>query len=403
LDRCHSLKLGAETAAALLAFIDMTDNNGPGVDREPAEAQADRLEVGLAWAVKWVIEHKRWDVLGAVERRYEDAIRHSRRLLYYLAAAVAQAGRADRAAILAEQAFTLSEDNETSEMDRVAIAKTVAELGRVDWAEREYRRVIEEEPVLDERSMEARSDLAMWLHDREEYQAAADVLSEFCDAVAADGVGRQRLIEEIELRASSGREALQNVEARRDFYLACVDEARGDFDRQRRRLKDAIGKYDKDPDILIAMYRSPGADEDFRQFTRVKIRGTAKYMQGLIDEYDDIPTFFNQWAWLIANTEGNQELAVEYSLRSLKLAPDEPSYLDTLGRCYYAVGDYANAVKYQRRAVKLAPQYQVMRRQLKLFKDALARTKPETADESTDSGSERDEADSDTAPVGPSK
>jgi tetratricopeptide (TPR) repeat protein len=179
------------------------------------------------------------------------------------------------------------------------------------------------------------------------------------------------LIQEIELSASSGREVLRNVEARRDFYLACVDEAAGDFSSQRKHLESAINKYDKDPDILIAMYRSPGADEDHQQATKTRIRTTAKYMQALVDEYDDIPMFYNQWAWLVSNTEGDQQLAVEYSKKSLELAPDEPSYLDTLGRCYYAVGDYENAVKAQRRAVELAPQYNVMRRQLELFEKAL--------------------------------
>jgi Flp pilus assembly protein TadD len=369
LERCHEMKLKGETAGALLAIVDLTDDRAPG-DADAVEASA-RLESGLSWSIRWVIDHQRWDVLSAVEDRYEDIIHRSRKLLYYLASAADKAGRDDRAAELARRAFDLEVD-ENLESDRVTIAKIVAELGRVDWAEREYRRVIEDEPLISERAMEARSDLAMWLHDREEYQAAADMLGELCDELADNPAGRTQLIQEIELGASSGREVLRNVEARRDFYLACVDEAAGDFSSQRKHLESAINKYDKDPDILIAMYRSPGADDDFRQATRARIRTTAKSMQALVDEYDDIPTFYNQWAWLVSNTEGDQQLAVEYSKKSLELAPDEPSYLDTLGRCYYAVGDYENAVKTQRLAVEKAPQYGVMRRQLKLFEKALA-------------------------------
>lgn len=377
LDRCHELTLGAETADALLAIVEITDERRVNAAGEPFELdESDRLEAGLAWAVAWIIEHKRWDVLKPVEDRYKDPIRHSRKLLYYLASASAKAGRGERAATLAEQAFQLPKSEETYETDRVTIAKAVASLGHVDWAEREYRRVIDEEPVAGERSMEARNELAMWLHDREQYQAAADVLGEFCDALDADAAAKARLIDEIELSANSGREVIRNVEARREFYLACVEEARGDYERQRQRLDEAIKKYDKDPDILIAMYRSPKADEDYKRKTRAKIRATAKYMQALIDEYDDIPTFYNQWAWLISNTEGDQELAVEYSQRSLKLAPNEPSYLDTLGRCYFAVGDYQNAVNSQRQAVELAPQYRVMQRQLSLFERTLAETQP---------------------------
>jgi tetratricopeptide (TPR) repeat protein len=374
LQRCHELKLESETANALLAIVDLTDDRAPA-EREQAHTEnvkaSSRLESGLAWAIRWIIDHQQWNALSSVEERYEDMVGRSRKLLYYLAAAADKAGRDDRAVALAERAFELQDDNNL-ETNRVTIAKVVAELGRVDWAEREYRRVIEDEPLISEPAMEARSDLAMWLHDREDYQGAADMLGELCDELAENPVGRQQLIQEIELNASSGREVLRNVEARRDFYLACADEAAGDFSSQRRHLESAINKYDKDPDILIAMYRSPGADDDFEQATRTRIRKTAKDMQALVDEYDDIPTFYNQWAWLVSNTEGDQQLAVEYSKKSLELAPDEPSYLDTLGRCFYAVGDYENAVKTQRRAVELAPQYNVMRRQLELFEKALA-------------------------------
>lgn len=375
LERCHELKLETETANALLAIVDLTDDRAAPAERAQPNAEgmktSARLESGLAWAIRWIIDHQQWNALSAVEQRYEDMVGRSRKLLYYLAAAADKAGRDDRAAALAEQAFELKVDD-ALEGSRVTIAKVVAELGRVDWAEREYHRVIAEEPLISEPAMEARSDLAMWLHDREDYQGAADMLGELCDELVENPLARQQLIQEIELNASSGREVLRNVEARRDFYLACADEAAGDYSSQRRHLESAINKYDKDPDILIAMYRSPGADEDFEQATRTRIRKTAKDMQALVDEYDDIPTFYNQWAWLVSNTEGDQKLAVEYSKKSLELAPEEPSYLDTLGRCYFAVGDYENAVKTQRRAVELAPQYNVMRRQLTQFEKALA-------------------------------
>ena len=54
------------------------------------------------------------------------------------------------------------------------------------------------------------------------------------------------------------------------------------------------------------------------------------------------------------------------------MRPGEPAFLDTLGRCYYAAGEYQNAVKYQRQAVAKEPHLQVMRRQLETFERALA-------------------------------
>jgi tetratricopeptide (TPR) repeat protein len=367
LDHCHELKLAEATTAALLAIVDMTD------DSDDPVAAGDRLQTGLGWSIKWIIDNQQWQALAAIEDRYDAAIRESRRLLYTLAAAVSRKGQQERADSLAERAYAMPDgEDDDVDSDRVLVAKIVAELGRVDWAEREYRRVIEERPVLDERGLQARSDLATWLHDREDFAGAAEVLTELCDAAAADDVGRQQLIEAIEMTAISGRETLLNIEARKEFYLACVAEARKDYKEQLDRLEAAYKKYEKDPDILIAMYRSPGADEESKQRTASRIGRTAKFMQALIDEYDDVPSYYNQYAWLISNTEGNFQLAIEYSKKSLELAPDEPSYLDTLGRCYYAAGDYENAVKSQRKAVELAPQYGVMRRQLRLFEQALA-------------------------------
>ena len=59
----------------------------------------------------------------------------------------------------------------------------------------------------------------------------------------------------------------------------------------------------------------------------------------------------NQLAWLVSNTVGDYAEAVRCSVRSLELRPDSPGYLDTLGHCYYAVGNFAEAVQAQQQAV----------------------------------------------------
>jgi Flp pilus assembly protein TadD len=359
LKRCNELKLGQETTAALLAIIELTEKS----------ENESQLEMGLAWSLRWIIRNERWDVLEPVEDRYEDEIRASRRLLYYVAVAADRGGRQERGQELAERAFEMAADDAS---ERVVIADTVAELGRVDWAEREYRHVIEIQPTASLLSLDARSNLAIWLHDRGDYVDAADLLGEFCDAVDADEDAKQRLLGELREDMRAGPASLNSIAARREYYRACHAEMQQDFAAQRRHLEEASLKYDADPDILIAMYRSPGADEEFQQRTRAKIAAVTKSFQMQIDEDPDRPSSYNQWAWLVANTEGDQERAVKYSLRSLELSPEEPSYLDTLGRCYYAVGDLENAVKSQRRAIELAPHYQVMQRQLELFEQALA-------------------------------
>ena len=80
----------------------------------------------------------------------------------------------------------------------------------------------------------------------------------------------------------------------------------------------------------------------------------------------------NDYAWLVGNTEGNVEQALRFSQESLRLRPGTPGYLDTLGRCYYRLGDCENAVKFQRQAVRRDPHSGQLIRQLELFESALA-------------------------------
>ena len=61
-------------------------------------------------------------------------------------------------------------------------------------------------------------------------------------------------------------------------------------------------------------------------------------------------------------------------LGGLELRPETAGYLDTLGRCYYAKGDYKSAVLHQSRAAELDPHSVQIRRQLEFFQQALKAT-----------------------------
>ena len=83
---------------------------------------------------------------------------------------------------------------------------------------------------------------------------------------------------------------------------------------------------------------------------------------------------------MVANTEGDFDEAVELSQKSIELARatgDSPhrlgGLLDTLAHCYYAKGDYANAVKHQQEALELDPHTESIRRALARFRAALAK------------------------------
>jgi tetratricopeptide (TPR) repeat protein len=145
---------------------------------------------------------------------------------------------------------------------------------------------------------------------------------------------------------------------------------------------------DKDPDALIAMYRLPDQDATWRRSVIQRITASATQMKNEMAQYKNLmkrqplgpnreqfdrrlAMLNNQYAWLVANTEGDFSGALAASLESLEYTPGSPVYLDTLARCYFANKDYANAVKHQRMAVEQIPHSGLMQRQLKEFEAAL--------------------------------
>jgi hypothetical protein len=144
----------------------------------------------------------------------------------------------------------------------------------------------------------------------------------------------------------------------------------------RRHLDDGIVHDPTDADILIELYRDPSVAEKRRKQTSDRIRQAAERFRAEIvqlsgEESDVRATPFNQYAWLIANTEGDFDLALQYSHKSLEIMPDTASYLDTLAHCYAAKRDFKNAVHYQTRAVELEPHTMQIQRSLKRFQAEL--------------------------------
>jgi tetratricopeptide (TPR) repeat protein len=85
--------------------------------------------------------------------------------------------------------------------------------------------------------------------------------------------------------------------------------------------------------------------------------------------------YCNQYAWLIGNTRGDFDEAIRLSQRSLELKPETSGYMDTLAHCYAGKKDFANAVKWQTKAVKLDPHSGQIVRALERFQKALAEEK----------------------------
>jgi len=327
--------------------------------------QGGRENESLVPALLWVLENQQWETLKSIEAHYAEPMRSSRLLIYLAAMARTKQGKTVEAEEFAEQAFQRDEE---SAAERFLVTAIVEDLGRHDWAEREWKHLVETLPIVDETSGRVRQQLAsLRLHDRGEDQAAAALLVEYCDAVEADPALKKTMQTD-----QTKRGFFQRVSCQRDFFLACHAEQQGDFAKQRQLLDAAIKVDPFNADVLIAMYRSKDSGPAYRRRTSKLIRQVSKRVESYIQQYPDNVQWYNLWAWLVSNTEGDYAKAVKYSLRSLELSPDSPSLLDTLGRCYYATGDLENAIRVQRQAVEGHPHLLVMRRQLELFESELA-------------------------------
>ena len=89
----------------------------------------------------------------------------------------------------------------------------------------------------------------------------------------------------------------------------------------------------------------------------------------------------NQYAWLVSNTQGNKARALKYSLESLNISNDSAK-MDTCARCYFALGDFENAMRMQKLALKKSPYSPPLLRQLKLIEDALEQSEAEASNPS---------------------
>jgi tetratricopeptide (TPR) repeat protein len=337
---------------------------------------AEELQSTAVALIEWLMKHQSWDALDQFLTKHQSSFDESKRLLYYAAMARAGQGKAELAEQLAEKAAQL--DSQTT-LESFIAAKDLEEHRQFEWAVREYHRAIDDQPIGEHESILARISLAAMQHDYEKHQDAADVLEPLVNAVQNEGKIGQ-LYTEL-LRYYRGRLSLPEpdaIAARFHYYRACQHREAQDRQRERDELELAI-KFDRtDADVLIAMYRHPHSDAQWRELVRQRIRDLCRQFEQEINDNPNDPTAYNQWAWLVSNTEGDFQQAVRYSHRSLELIPPGSgdsagaSFLDTLGRCYYAAGDYENAIKYQRQAIEKVDYLQVLHRQLALFEKTLA-------------------------------
>ncbi len=312
----------------------------------------------LAELLLWLVEQEAWDAVDELSEKAAPRFANRPILLYAVARAIADAGQRERAARAAHLARGLGPGRDSQSLARhYLVAYDLQQRGWLDWAEAEYRQVISTGGKFYPAVIAAHRELAEMLHDQGDNLRAAAVLEPLAEAAEA----QPKRVLEAEITAPALRSRLS-------YFYACHFESQQDRARQRAYLDKARKADETDIDVLIACYRLPDQTAEFRRQIVAMIRRAAARLREEITKTPNDPGGYNQYAWLVGNTEGDLDAALEYSKKSIELRPGSGVYYDTLAHVYFGRGDYENAVKTQVMAAELEPHSGLIARQLEVFR-----------------------------------
>ena len=356
-----------------------------GLGREPEAVAVMRktltllegTEQQLTELMDWLLERKAWPVVQEVAERFPKPFLASAELLYRLAEAQDGDGKMDVAKETAAKALALRPDD-VPEHFRLGIL--LQERGQFTLAENELRYLLPRVTTDAYHQFRVPYALSEMLHDIGRELPAAEVAQGAVEMLAKNA----QLVE------NSIRPQGAWISRMHYFYALDLLE-QGKLEEARKHLDDGAAADPTDADVLIALYRwpnpTPEQQASIRKLVTAAAEGFEKDMEKFkqagdtLDDNDkgNYATACNQFAWLVGNTFGDYGKAVLASHKSvdlyLELRRDAGAYYDTLGRCYYAKGDFENAIKYQSQALLLQPHSGQMKRQLALFQKAKAEKK----------------------------
>jgi tetratricopeptide (TPR) repeat protein len=111
---------------------------------------------------------------------------------------------------------------------------------------------------------------------------------------------------------------------------------------------------------LDKLGRKPEADNLFHRVFSLH--------EAVCSDYPRAAGHHNQAAWLPARCRRQLDKGLEHARRAVELAPDNPTYLDTLAEVHFQRGDTDRAVELAKRCVELEPADNYYDRQLDRFR-----------------------------------
>jgi tetratricopeptide (TPR) repeat protein len=365
--------------ALLKREVELLDGLGRTADTDPVLKQMVLAERGdstsLSELIHWFVARKSWNMIDLVAERFAASFDVDAMLMYTLCEARLAQGKQDVADQLAQRALLIHGDNQ---QEHVLLANRLSDQGLPRWADREWLYAIELGPAGSQWDVAARKLMANSYHDRQEDGKAAALIAQLVEAAEKDTSIMQRL------RTSQQQfeGGINSLRSDMFFYQACQAQAEQNSKEQRSLLDKSLEQNRQNIEALIALFQLVPADDPKREELRAASKEFIDMCREQIEDQPENPTFYNQIAWLVANTEGDFEEAVELSQKSVELAREQEDpplrlggLLDTLAHCYAAKGDYASAVKTQEEAMRLDPHTRSIRRALDEFREKLAEQK----------------------------
>ena len=343
----------------------------------------------LTDACSWAIDNQLHSFVLELRDEHRRLFDLQPKLLYAAAEAIKVDGNDQRADKLAQQALqirpfpkTKAEKDKLSEsaLEEIAhahreIAQDLKSRGLFDWAEREFRLIIDEMDIASVSGAGTRQHLARMFSELQRHDDVVDTLQPLIERMDNDRALKNKLM--------FNRFSYDFIRSEVEFHrgMSMLNQER--VEEAKPYLMRGWHLNRQNIDILIAMHRVK-SDDEWNQLVDGKLRGEIRNIESEIRVAESrtqqngrfagaselLAEELNQYAWLVANTEGDYKRALRESLRSLELTPDDPAKLDTCARCYFALKQYDKAVQMQRRAVKLEPHSPPMERQLAEFEKA---------------------------------
>ena len=352
----HEIVVRCHACAALQAGF---PDRGVAVAKELFEfipKNSDKYQLATADVLFWAAHCGLANLVNHLPESLQATIENQAITLYAAARCEQSNGNETLANEMAQRAFALGSDKTNEQM---LAAVRLDHWGLVDWADREYRRVITAPTLSAQQIIPFSIQWAELLNDFDRCEEAAAILQDVL-------TGSHGTIKNIRVMDSLGysKEALA---ARQRFFLSRADKEKNKRKSERQALDKALDEYPEEIDTLIAYYHFPGLLAADKEHIVGLIQGALKKLQQRIDREPDEPNPYNEYAWLVANTEGDLLRATRYSKRSLNLDFDSASFLDTLAHCYAAAGNRNEAIRCQVVALRKDPGSNTIQKNLQKF------------------------------------